>query len=88
MENNDKTAVQYFVHEAEMARMERANARLWILCIVLLISLLGTNIGWTCYEHQFETIEEEVTEVRADGKSNAIVNESGTVNFSVNSNQD
>lgn len=31
--------VPYFVHEGEMARLERANRRLWIAVIILVIAL-------------------------------------------------
>ena len=40
MENDN---VSYVVFEGEMTRMERTNHRLWILCIILIVCLLGTN---------------------------------------------
>ena len=53
--------VSYIVFEGEMTRMERTNHRLWILCILLLVVLVGTNAGWLYYESQFEgyTITQE-----------------------------
>ena len=45
--------VPYFVHEGEMARMERINKKLWILCIVLFLAFAVTNAGWIYYEAQF-----------------------------------
>lgn len=50
-------------HEGDMARMERANKRLWIIIIILVISLVGSNIAWVIYESNFETI---VTEIEAE----------------------
>ena len=33
--------VPYFVHEGEMARLERTNRRLWTLCVVLGFALMA-----------------------------------------------
>ena len=60
-------AVPYFVHEGDMTRMERTNHRLWILCIVLVVVLVATNLCWIIYESQFEYYEETVQEVNQDG---------------------
>ena len=30
-------------HEGDMARMERANKRLWVVIIILIIALIGSN---------------------------------------------
>lgn len=45
-------------HEGDMARMERANKRLWIVIIILIVALIGSNAAWIIYESQFEVIEE------------------------------
>ena len=49
-------------HEGDMARMERANKRLWVVIIILIVALIGSNAGWIIYESQFEdvTVEQEV----------------------------
>ena len=54
--------VPYFVHEGEMARMERINKKLWILCIVLFLAFAVTNAGWIYYESQFvdEVVSQDV----------------------------
>lgn len=49
-------SVDIYVHEEDMARMERANTRSHFLIIVLIISLLATNIAWVVYEKQFADI--------------------------------
>ena len=51
-----KTSIPYIVHEGAMSRMERTIKRLWILLILLVLLLIGTNIGWLIYESQFEDI--------------------------------
>ena len=76
----NEATIPYFVHEGEMNRIERMNKRLWVIIIILIVALLGTNAGWLVYESQFET--ETVTEsytAEADGTSNAIINGEGAV---------
>lgn len=64
MENN----MSYLEFESSQARMERVNKRLWILCIMLIVSLLGTNGAWIYYENQFEDVV-VTQEAQADGES-------------------
>lgn len=75
MEKND---VPYIVHEGILARMERIIKRLWIVIILLIALLVGTNIAWLYYESQFE----EQTTVQQDvdsGESPAYVNGTGSI---------
>lgn len=65
MDEHDVAMIPYFAHEGEMSRMERANKRLWILIILLIIVLVGTNAGWIIYESQFSDIVTS-TEIDAD----------------------
>lgn len=78
--NDDKTAmIPYFVHEGEMARAERLNKRLWILCLILILLLAGTNALWFWYENQFEDVVTVTQESSTEGGGNAIVNHGGSV---------
>lgn len=58
-------SVPYIVHEGAMARLERTNRRLWILCIIMFLALVITNAGWIYYESQF-TEEVMTTEITQD----------------------
>ena len=58
----EQKMIPYFCHEGDMARAERTIKRLWILCIILIILLVGTNIAWIYYESQFETEKTVVTQ--------------------------
>ena len=58
--------VPYIVHEGMMARMERIIKRLWILCILLILLLVGTNAGWLYFESQFEMVESSTQDVNQD----------------------
>lgn len=57
--------IDYIVHESQMARMERIIKRLWILAIILIVLLFGSNAAWIWYENQFQdeviTVEAEQT---------------------------
>lgn len=61
-EKKGDNAVSFIVHSADMSRLERTIKRLWILLIIMLVMLVGTNIGWIMYESQFETVTSSTTE--------------------------
>lgn len=71
--------VPYVVHESDMARQERTIKRLWILLLVMLVLLVGTNVAWIYYESQFEevTVEQEVD----TGDGDAFVVGNGDLNY-------
>lgn len=54
---DDLVQIPYAVHEGDMARMERANRRMWILCLVMFLALVATNAGWIWYESQWVEVE-------------------------------
>ena len=76
---DNQAMIPYFVHEGEMARAERTNKRLWILCIILIVLLVGSNALWIYYENQFEDVVTITQESSTDGGGNAIVNNEGSV---------
>ena len=72
--------IPYFAHEGIMARMERTIKRLWVLCIVLIILLAGSNAAWLWYESLFEDESTTVTqELNSDG-GDAIINDGVRIN--------
>lgn len=75
MDNKD---VPYIVHEGDMARMERTNKRLWIVVIMLILLLVGTNGYWIYYESSFEDLV--VTQENDDGFNNYIGNDGDITN--------
>lgn len=71
MEN--RVTIDWAVHEADMARMERVNRRLWIVLIVVIALFTITNAAWIVYENQFEdvvTTTETVTQDTGNGNGN------------------
>ena len=73
-------SIPYFVHEGEMSRMERTIRRLWILCIIIFLALVGTNAGWIWYEAQFVD-EITVTQENEDGYNNYVGNDGDITNY-------
>ena len=67
--------VPYVVHESAMARAERQNKRLVWVIVLLIVLLVGSNIGWLAYESQFETVEsweQEVVQEADNGENHFI----------------
>ena len=66
-------SVPYIVHEGDMSRLERQLKRLWIVILVLIFLLVGSNCAWLWYESQFQVVEETVIEAEQDGSGINIV---------------
>lgn len=66
--------VPYIVHESDMSRLERQLKRLWIVILVLIFMLVGSNCAWLWYESQFETVEtvQEVAQEADNGENHFI----------------
>lgn len=62
--------IPYVVMEGVMARAERTIRRLWILCIILIVLFVGTNLAWIIYEHQFKAVTETTTQEVQQDNSN------------------
>ncbi|MBQ3947338.1 MAG: hypothetical protein II656_02355 [Ruminococcus sp.] len=79
MEHKD---ISYVVFESICSRLERTIKRLWILTVILVVLLVGTNCAWLYYESQFETVAttNENYECEADNGGIAIANGEGEVN--------
>ena len=71
----EQKMIPYFCHECDMARAERTIKRLWILCILLILLLVGSNASWIYYESQFQdevTTSQEVTQDNDNGVNNFV----------------
>lgn len=83
--NTDKApaSVPYVVHESAMARAERQTKSLVWVIVLLIVLLVGSNVGWLVYESQFEVVEETVTTIEQDnenGYNNYIGNDGDILN--------
>lgn len=78
-EKNAVQGIPFIVYEKEMTRYERVIKKLWVLIILLIVLLVGTNVSWLIYNSQFETVEttsEEYTieQEAEEGNNNSIIN--------------
>lgn len=76
----EEKMMPYFAHEGDMSRMERANKRLWIVILILIVALVGSNGAWIYYENSFEdeiSVEQDVD----TGEGDAFVNGVGDFNY-------
>ena len=78
----DIVQIPYFVHEGEMARVERINKRLWILLVIIFLAFVFTNVGWIVYESQFETVS--VSQEVDTGSGTAVVSGTGDALYGEN----
>ena len=72
---NDKKVeyIPYYVAEGIADRLSATIKRLWIMCILLIVLLVGSNALWLYYESQFEYYEQTVEqEVEAEGNATVI----------------
>ena len=77
----DQKDVSYIVFESVTTKLERTIEKLWILAIILVLLLVGTNAGWLYYESQFK-VEETTTvtqgvDATADDSSDLNINTVG-----------
>ena len=81
-EINKEASIPYFAHESMVTRMEIVNKRLWILVLVLIIALIGTNAGWIYYESQWEVVETTTVtqDLDASDGGNAVINDGVHIN--------
>ena len=82
MEN--RLQIDWTYHEADMARMERVNKRLWITLIIVILLFTASNAAWIWRETQFEdvvTTETVTQESDAKDGGTAIVNNGGDLKY-------
>ena len=73
-EKKNMTSVPYVVYESSMARNERTFKKMWSALILLILLLVGSNVGWLIYESQFDTVEvyQEVEQEAENGTNNFV----------------
>lgn len=83
-ESNKPNVRQYDI-DLLSAMAERTIKRLWIVILVLIIALIGTNGAWIWYNAQFEVVETTTTiEATQDGADVNVVG-GGDVNYGAES---
>ena len=79
VENMKKEVKEETLALEMLSELKKTTKRWFVVSIILLIALVGTNVAWIIYESQFETIVD--TEQTIDD-----VNNTNTTNFTQNMN--
>lgn len=85
---DEHTSIPFVAYEASQSRLERIIKRQWILCIILIVLLVGSNIAWLIYESQFEYYEETVTQEAENNDGDIIMNGTGELTINGQSEAD
>lgn len=73
-EEEKMMTVPYIAHQSAAARQERQIRRMWIVVLVLIGALIGTNLAWIVYESSFDdyVITQEVEQDAENGTNNFV----------------
>lgn len=85
MMGNNLRVVDYIVYEGTMSRMERTIRRLWILVLVLIILLAGSNALWLYEWCQYDYVDEIETTYTQDGSGINMIGDGNGVDYGANS---
>lgn len=84
------TSVPYQVVEDYKMLINSTIKRLWIVILILIFLLVGSNCAWLWYENQFETVETveeyQIEQDAESGNNNSIINGGEIVNGETDSN--
>ena len=78
----EEKMIPYIAFESATSRQERTIKRVWILCIILIIALIGTNAGWIYYESQWQVVETTTVtqDLDASDGGDAVINDGVHIN--------
>ena len=62
-----------YIHEIYASMAERTIKRLWVLCVIMFLALVGSNVAWLYYESQFTYEETTTIDATQDGNGVNIV---------------
>lgn len=65
-EDKREATIPFYAVESMLDRQGLTIKRLWIICILLIVLLVGTNALWIWYESQWEYYEEVEQDIEAD----------------------
>lgn len=69
----DTLDLVHFVYEAQLTRMETCFHKIFILCLVLIVLLFGTNIAWFAYSANTKAVDtSNIKELDNTGKMIAL----------------
>lgn len=83
---NDMAVMPIAQHEKDQNRLMGIIKSLIAVIVILIVLLVGSNVGWLIYNSQFEVVEESttITQENAEGYNNYIGNDGDIVNGETN----
>lgn len=83
---NDMAVMPIAQHEKDQNRLMGIIKWLIAVIVILIVLLVGSNVGWLIYNSQFEVMEESttITQENAEGYNNYIGNDGDIVNGETN----
>ena len=84
---NDMAVMPIAQHEKDQSRLMGIIKRLTAVVVILIVLLVGSNVGWLIYNSRFDVAEETSTTVEQENKScynNYIGNDGDIVNGETN----
>ena len=84
---NDMAVMPIAQHEKDQNRLMGIIKSLIAVIVILIVILVGSNVGWLIYESQYEVVEETSTTVEQkneNGYNNFIGNDGDIVNGETN----
>lgn len=87
VENMEKQVHEQSLALEMLAELKKSSKRWFLVSIILLIALVGTNVAWFIYESSFETVYEGETTTVDGGNGVATYLEnsnSGDINYGEN----
>lgn len=73
MNEKEVVNIPYFVTEGMIDRQSKTIRRLWVMCMLLIVLLVGTNALWLYYESQFMYVEETVEQDIDTGEGDSTI---------------
>lgn len=86
---NDMAVMPIAQHEKDQNRLMGIIKWLIAVIVILIVLLVGSNVGWLIYNSQFEVVEESttITQENAEDYNNYIENDGDIVNGETNNNE-
>lgn len=87
VENMEKQVHEQSLALEMLAELKKSSKRWFVISIILLVALVGTNVAWFIYESSFETVYEGETTTVDGGNGVATYLEnsnSGDINYGEN----
>ena len=66
VENMEKQVQEQSLALEMLSELKKTTKRWFVVSIILLIALVGTNVAWLIYESSFDTVYEDSTQYMED----------------------